>query len=161
MFTLAKDEKIVKSWDYALTKSAGVKTTANLTVTNKRVVRTAESKRGVSRDEIPLDSIKTVYYGNSKLSTTSAIVCIVFGVIFFFAIFGIPLLIRVILMLQQASFHIIIETKEREGTSLEVGVVHILGKKKRRALKVKINKSACANIVDEFGAALIDASAMN
>ena len=161
MLKLAKDEVIVKSWDYAQTKSAGEKTTANLTVTNKRVVRTSESKRGISRDELPLSSIKTVYYGNSKLSTTKAIVCIVFGILFFLAIFGIPLLVYGIMMLQQASFHIIIETKGLEGTSLEVGVVHILGKKRRKTLKVKINKSACANIVDEFGAALIDARAMN
>ena len=161
MLKLATGEVIVKDWDYAQTKSAGEKTIANLAVTNKRIVYTAESKRGISREEIPLDSVKMVYFGSTKQQTGMAVFYIVFGAIFAATIVGIPLLVLGIRMLIQASFNIEIVTKGVEGTSLDVGVVKLLGKKKKPRIKVKINKSACVNIVEEFGAALMNARSMN
>ena len=160
MMKLATGEVIVKDWDYAQTKSAGVKTVANLMVTNKRIVYTAESKRGISREEIPLDSVKMIYFGSSKQETAMAVFYIVFGAIFAMTIIGIPLLILGIRMLVEASFNIEIVTKGVEGTSLDVGVVKMFGKKKKPRIKVKINKKACLNIVEEFGAAFIQAKGM-
>jgi hypothetical protein len=160
MMKLATGEVIVKDWDYAQTKSAGEKTVANLMVTNKRIVYTAESKRGISREEIPIDAVKMVYYGSSKLQTGTAILYIILGIIFTCTIVGIPLLILGIRMMIQASFNIEIVTKGMEGTSLDIGVAKILGKKKKPRIKVKINKKACVNIVEEFGAALAEARSM-
>jgi hypothetical protein len=160
MMKLATGEVIVKDWDYAQSKSAGVKTIANLMVTNKRIVYTAESKRGVSREEIPIDSVKMLNFGSSKQETGLAIFYIIFGVIFAMTLIGIPLLITGIRMLIQASFSIEIVTKGVEGTSLNVGVVKMFGKKKKPRIKVKINKKACLNIVEEFGAAFIEAKGM-
>lgn len=160
MMKLAAGEVIVKDWDYAQSKSAGVKTNANLMVTNKRIVYTAESKRGVSREEIPMDSVKMLNLGSSKQETGLAIFYIIFGAIFAMSLIGIPLLIIGIRMLIQASFNIEIVTKGVEGTSLSVGVAKILGKKKKPRIKVKINKKACLNIVEEFGAAVMEAKSM-
>lgn len=160
MMKLATGEVIVKDWDYALSKSAGVKTIANLMVTNKRVVYTAESKRGVSREEIPIDSVKMLNLGSSKQETGLAIVYIILGLLFTMTIIGIPLLVAGIRMLIQASFNIEIVTKGVEGTSLDVGVAKMFGKKKKPRIKVKINKKACLNIVEEFGAAFIEAKGM-
>jgi hypothetical protein len=161
MLKLATGEVIVKEWDYAQAKSAGEKTVANLAVTNKRIIYTAESKRGISREEIPLDSVKMVYFGSTKEQTGMAIFYIIFGAIFAVTIIGLPLLILGIRMLIQASFNIEIVTKGREGTSLYVGVVKMFGKKKKPRIKVKINKKACVNIVEEFGAAMMEARSMN
>ena len=160
MMKLANGEVIVKDWDYAQSKSAGVKTTANLMVTNKRVVYTAESKRGVSREEIPIDSVKMLNLGSSKQETGLAVVYVVLGLLFTMTIIGIPLLVAGIRMLIQASFNIEIVTKGVEGTSLDVGVVKVFGKKKKPRIKVKINKKACLNIVEEFGAAFTEAKGM-
>lgn len=160
MMKLANGEVIVKDWDYAQSKSAGVKTTANLMVTNKRVVYTAESKRGVSREEIPIDSVKMLNLGSSKQETGLAIVYVILGLLFTMTIIGIPLLVLGIRMLIQASFNIEIVTKGVEGTSLDVGVVKMFGKKKKPRIKVKINKKACLNIVEEFGAAFTEAKGM-
>jgi hypothetical protein len=160
MMKLAAGEVIVKDWDYAQSKSAGVKTIANLMVTNKRIVYTAESKRGVSREEIPMDSVKMLNLGSSKEETGLAIFYIIFGSIFALTVIGIPLLVIGIRMLIQASFNIEIVTKGVEGTSLDVGVAKILGKKKKPRIKVKINKKACLNIVEEFGAAVMEAKSM-
>ena len=160
MMKLATGEVIVKDWDYALSKSAGVKTIANLMVTNKRVVYTAESKRGVSREEIPIDSVKMLNLGSSKQETGLAIVYVILGLLFTMTIVGIPLLVAGIRMLIQASFNIEIVTKGVEGTSLDVGVVKMFGKKKKPRIKVKINKKACLNIVEEFGAAFVEAKGM-
>ena len=160
MMKLANGEVIVKDLDYAQSKSAGVKTTANLMVTNKRVVYTAESKRGVSREEIPIDSVKMLNLGSSKQETGLAIVYVILGLLFTMTIIGIPLLVLGIRMLIQASFNIEIVTKGVEGTSLDVGVVKMFGKKKKPRIKVKINKKACLNIVEEFGAAFMEAKSM-
>ena len=124
------------------------------------MVKTAESKRGVSREEIPMDSVKMLYLGRSKQETGLAIFYIIFGAIFAMSLIGIPLLIIGIRMLIQASFNIEIVTKGVEGTSLSVGVAKILGKKKKPRIKVKINKKACLNIVEEFGAAVMEAKSM-
>lgn len=124
------------------------------------MVKTAESKRGVSREEIPMDSVKMLNLGSSKQETGLAIFYIIFGAIFAMSLIGIPLLIIGIRMLIQASFNIEIVTKGVEGTSLSVGVAKILGKKKKPRIKVKINKKACLNIVEEFGAAVMEAKSM-
>ena len=124
------------------------------------MVKTAESKRGVSREEIPMDSVKMLNLGSSKQETGLAIFYIIFGAIFAMSFIGIPLLIIGIRMLIQASFNIEIVTKGVEGTSLSVGVAKILGKKKKPRIKVKINKKACLNIVEEFGAAVMEAKSM-
>ena len=124
------------------------------------MVKTAESKRGVSREEIPMDSVKMLNLGSSKQETGLAIFYIIFGAIFAMSLIGIPLLIIGIRMLIQASFNIEIVTKGVEGTSLSVGVAKILGKKKKPRIKVKINKKACLNIVEELGAAVMEAKSM-
>ena len=82
MLKLANGEVIVKDWDYARSKAAGVKTNANLMVTNKRIVYTAESKRGISREEIPIESVKMLNFGSTKEETKLAILYIIFGVAF-------------------------------------------------------------------------------
>ena len=160
MLKLANGEVIVKDWDYARSKAAGVKTNANLMVTNKRIVYTAESKRGISREEIPIESVKMLNFGSTKEETKLAILYIIFGVAFAVTLIGLPLIVLGIRMLIQASFNIEIVTKGVEGTSLDVGVVKMFGKKKKPRIKVKINKKACLNIVEEFGAAFIEAKGM-
>ena len=60
--TLAKDEVVIKKWDYAKIDQKELKTTSTLEVTNKRVVHTVESQNLIARSEVMIDAIQGVSY---------------------------------------------------------------------------------------------------
>jgi hypothetical protein len=159
MLKLANGEVPVKSWEFAQSKGGGVKTTAKLELTNKRVVYTTESKRGTCREEIPVDKVKAVIYKNRTIEKQLAIMMIVFGILTIWSL-GIILLVYGIRLLTQSSFEMSILSKGKEGTSLEIGVMKILGKTRKPRMKIKIREDATKDIVEAFGAALIEAKQM-
>jgi hypothetical protein len=154
---LAKDEVVIKNWDYAHAKQKRIKTTASLTVTNKRIVYTLENQERIDRQEVPLQDVKTIACEKRTASNFWPIVMIVFGALLSIVIVGIPLLIKGIRSLNQGSFQLEITTYGVEGSSLDISASKVLFRKKNRGrLSVSINREAAQEIVDTIGAIIID-----
>lgn len=182
---LAKDETIVKEWEYAKSRTAmgfldKVETKSTLTVTNKRLISTAKSERKVEKKEIPLESIKSVSYSHEVPSKLSAIISIALGIITIILgillmnsdemedallgmvglaiiVIGVVLIIRGIKRLNQGIFTMVITTFGREGEALEIGAARLFKKlAKGGKLKVQINNDIIDEIVDTLGAIIID-----
>ena len=154
---LAKDEVVIKNWDYAHAKQKRISTTASLTVTNKRIVYTCENQERIDRQEIPLSEVKTIACQKRTAPNFWPIVMIVFGAIFSLVLIGIPLLLKGIRSLNQGSFMIEITTYGAEGSSMDLSASKTVMKRKNRGrLKVSIDRNAVQEIVDTIGALIID-----
>lgn len=82
---LAKEEEIIKSWDFASinigaekTRQTEVTSTMSLTVTNKRMVLQAESERHLGRKEVLLKDISGVEVSRSLTRTVPSKIGAVF-----------------------------------------------------------------------------------
>ena len=154
---LAKDEVVIKNWDYAHAKQKRIKTTASLTVTNKRIVYTLENQERIDRQEVPLCDVKTIACEKRTASNFWPIVMIIFGALLSIVIVGIPLLINGIRSLNQGSFQLEITTYGLEGSSLDISASKVLFRTKNRGrLSVSIDRNAAQEIVDTIGAIIID-----
>ena len=154
---LAKDEVVIKQWDYAHAKQKRIQTTASLTLTNKRIVYTCENQQRIDRQEIPLSEVKTIASEKRVASNFWPIVKIIFGGLFSLVLIGIPLLLDGIKSLNQGSFTIEITTYGQEGSSMDLSASKMLTRKKNRGtLKVSINREVVQEIVDSIGAIIID-----
>ena len=58
--TLGKNEKVIKSWDYATAAQGRENCDYNLTVTDKRLIHTTASRNGVKRKEIPVTAVVSI-----------------------------------------------------------------------------------------------------
>lgn len=154
---LAKDEVIIKNWDYAHAKQKRIKTTASLTVTNKRIVYTCENQQRIDRQEIPLQEVKTIACEKRIAPNFWPIVKIIFGGLLSLVLIGIPLLLSGIRSLNQGSFTLEITTYGQEGSSMDLSASKMLFRKKNRGtLKVSIDRAIVQEIVDSIGAIIID-----
>jgi hypothetical protein len=154
---LAKDEVIIKNWDYAHAKQKRIKTTASLTVTNKRIVYTCENQQRIDRQEIPLQEVKTIACEKRIAPNFWPIVKIIFGGLLSIVLIGIPLLLSGIRSLNQGSFTLEITTYGQEGSSMDLRASKMLFRKKNRGtLKVSIDRTIVQEIVDSIGAIIID-----
>lgn len=134
---LAKDEVIIKSWDYAsqgkwYTKD---KLIANFTLTNKRVISTMENKITLNRTEVPLSAIKTVSAKYGARRTFWPKVQAVFGGILCVVIIGIPILKNALRKIRSATFDLILETRysDFEGKPFTLGANAALDALKKRS----------------------------
>ena len=154
---LAKDEVVIKNWDYAHSKQKRIQTTASLTVTNKRIVYTCENQQRIDRQEIPLKEVKTIASEKRIAPNFWPIVKIIFGGLLSLVLIGIPLLLSGIRSLNQGSFTIEITTYGQEGSSMDLSASKMLSNKKNRGrLKVSINREVVQEIVDTIGAIVLD-----
>ncbi len=158
---LAKNEKLIKNWDYARSKQGNVKTSASLTLTSKRIIYSSKSKNETIRDEIPLDSVKGVSFNKNFQSNFSAILMIAFGIFTCITLIGIPVGIFLIViglkLKDQGSFIMQINTKGQEGTPMCFGASHIYKIKNNKAkLKVTLDREEIDDIIETFGAIVID-----
>ena len=183
---LAKDEVIVKSWDYSaeggmLTRDKAI---SNLTLTNKRIISTVENKITLNRDEVPLSAVRTVsaVYGANRTfwpkvqAVVGGILCIV--------LIGIPLLKRALKKIRACTFDLVLETRypDFEGTPFTLGAnaenvsprkrgfiskllshIPILGipfrAKKAKEKVISVKKEIAKEIINEIGAAVMDLNA--
>lgn len=153
-----KNESVIKSWDYAYTKQRGERKTYNLTVTDKRMVASSESSNNVDRREIYLDDVKTMDYSFSKSGLLGALLLIIFGVFLSIVIIGIFMIINGVHKLKEGSFTLTITTRGEESDGIALGASSFLNlKKKRGKLKVKVDREAAIEIINELGAILTDA----
>ena len=122
---LAKDEAIIKSWDYAsqgkwYTKD---KLIANFTLTNKRVISTMENKVTLNRVEAPLSAITNVSAKYGANRTFWAKVQLIIGIPLCVAIIGIPMVKSALRKIRSATFDLILETRysDFEGKPFTLG----------------------------------------
>lgn len=160
---LAKGEVLIKDWNYANSKSGGlfskVETHANLSVTSKRIIYSAESKRSVERQEIPLDKVKTLSMSRSAEANGWIIFRIIFFAIFSVILIGIPGLVRAIKELNSGMFHLEITTEGITTPSLEVETQKTVVRKRRaknQKVKIMIDKHVVEEIIDELGAIIVE-----
>ena len=77
--TLAKGEQVIKGWNYAASKQkGGEKKSASLIVTDKRIISEIKGSRSVSRQEIPLQAVKSIDMANSSPSKLGPIIAMIF-----------------------------------------------------------------------------------
>ena len=178
---LAKDEQIIKDWDYATGKSGKffnkLHTQCNLTVTNKRIVYTAENERKIARQEMPMDLAKSVYGTHETVSKFGAFCMIIFGILIAVVgailglkipivgyvimvaavILGVYWVIKGIIRLNQGEFMAKVTSTEIEGESLTLAASRLLAKKKpAAAMKIKLNNEIAREIVEELGAIITE-----
>ena len=159
---LAQGENLIKSWNYADSKSGGlfnkVKTHATIDITNKRIVYTAENANAVDRQEIFLNQVKTLSMSRSSKGNLWAIIKIVFFGILSIVLIGIPGLLRSIKELNQGSFEMSITVDGVMTEALAVTASKIVLPKKMKTSKVKvlINKAVVNEIVDTIGAVIVE-----
>ena len=157
---LAKNETLVKSWEYAQTKQGFEKKSHELTVTDKRIITSSESSKGVDRREIYLDDVKTLEYSFAKQGLFKAILLLILGVFTSIIVAGIFFIIKAISILKEKSFELTMTTEGFESDGLEIGassMKKIFGfLKKKSKLKVKVNKDAALEIINELGAIIVE-----
>ncbi len=178
---LAKDEQIIKDWNYATGKSGKffnkLHTQCNLTVTNKRIVYTAENERKITRQEMPMDLAKSVYGTHETVSKFGAFCLIILGILLAVVgailgmklggagyvimiiaiIFGLYFIVKGIIRLNQGEFMAKVTSTEIEGESLTLAASRLFAKKKPAvAMKIKLNNEIAREIVEELGAIITE-----
>ena len=156
----AKNETLVKSWDYAHEKKGFEHKNYNLTVTDKRIIASSESHKSIDRREIYLDDVKTLEYSFEKNGLFWAILLLILGIFTSIMVVGIFLIIKAVHMIREKSFVLTITTNGFESDGLHVGAssLHKITKG-RGKLKVKVNKDAANEIIEELGAIVLDKKA--
>lgn len=76
---LAKDEKVVKEWEYSSAGSVSEVSRSVLTITNKRVISSIKSKNKIEQNEIPLSSVKGVSCQYGTYAKWLSILLVVLG----------------------------------------------------------------------------------
>ncbi|MBQ9728529.1 MAG: hypothetical protein IJV85_02925 [Clostridia bacterium] len=158
---LAKNEKLIKAWDYASSKVGGafrkVETKAKIEVTDKRLVYTAQSKRAIERQEIPLKEVNAISYKQQSKGNLWVIIKLIFFGILSVVLVGIPGFIRTWKELNQGSFEMTVTTKGLSTEALSIGVSKIFAKA-RKASKVKIiiNKEVVGDIIETLGSIIVE-----
>jgi len=169
---LAKDEELLKEWDYATAIVGAEKTTYSLTVTNKRIISQSKSKRKNTRKEIPIENVRSFSCGSETKSMLGPILLIVFGVLLIVAsiilffktdigvyvlagcLVGIIFLVMGIRRLKQGAFVLTIETCGYSGT-LKLGAIHmfesIFESVFSKRVKVDVNNEVAEEIVEVLG----------
>lgn len=183
---LAKDEVIVKSWDYSAEGGMFTKDKAisNLTLTNKRIISSIENKITLNRNEVPLSAVKTVNAVYGARRKFWPMVQAVVGGIFCLVLIGIPILKKALKKLRACTFDIVLETRyaDFEGTPFTLGAnAADVAPKKRGFLKrllgaipilgipfrergakekvISVKKEIAKEIINEIGAAIMDINA--
>ena len=143
--SLGSNEAVVKSWDYAKTKGIiFTKGTSNLTVTNKRVIATTESKRGISRDEVSISEISGIsanYYSNFS------ILLVLLGILFFCTIILIPLGSLLFDLGTGTSLTVVVDGYPMTDAIIASSSIK---RKRKKRFKLKVNKSAAKEICEQL-----------
>ncbi len=151
-----KNETLLKSWTYAKEKQGWEHKEYNLTVTDKRIISSAESSKCMDRREIYLDDVKTLEYNFAKKGAFGAMLMLILGIITSIMVIGIFLIIRAVHILKEKSFTLTITTQGEESDGINLGASSMLRSKKHGKLKVKVNKDAAIEIMNELGAIVLD-----
>ena len=173
-FALAKDEVVIKSWDYAKTghRFDRNKVQRNLTLTNKRVIDSGENKYSYSHKEIPISACKSIDGAYRKNDSLWMKIKLVFAIIWCCTIIGLILgglkaALRLNHEIKSCILIFTITTTGVEGSPLTVGAAPTTGISKRahffkkagNTFKVYADKEMGREILNELGGAILDAQA--
>lgn len=176
---LAKDEQIVKSWNYSVVKSKkGMSKNTNvheLTVTNKRIIRRQTDKFGASVEEIYLKDVKSVSGGYGKktsvlwlilfcaLAATCMAVAFATKIYYLLAGTAIFAIIGALLYMfnKKYVFLLRLETYGVQSNALDIAIGTLAPRRKKReassyAVKVVIDHESAKEIVNTLGALILD-----
>lgn len=174
----AKDEQILKEWEYATSTKKMMETKYSLTVTNKRLISQTKSPLKNTHEEIALSSIKSFSATHSTPSKFLAIVLILAGILLIgFPIYtlmkdvgfdnlkamelgewikylapclvGIFLFYLAYLRLCQGTFSLIITTKDVESTPILLGSARYFRRPSLKGSLVGKRKVRLNNAVSE------------
>lgn len=173
---LGKDEKIIKSWDYAIAgkmfQGKERKIQSNLTITNKRLVATQSNDIYLKRDEIPVAAIKNISGECRRARKFWPMLKLIVGIPLCIVIVGIGMVKDALAALRSADFDLLITTRGEEGSSLGVGAFSHAPEAKSRGIfaffkalkpktKVRVNREVSKEILDEIGAIVVDIQSEN
>ncbi len=172
---LAKEEQVLKEWEYANSKVKTVETKYSLTVTNKRIISRSKSSRKSACEEIPISEVKGISASHEMKSNFWAILLMVLGglviLIQFFSlgedfnagIFLIGLLLGGFLIylgyirLGEGMFTLTISTKGKEGQPMQMGAIKFVKSlfNFKGKVKIKINNHAAEDIIETIGSLIV------
>ena len=171
--TLAKNEKIIKEWEYASVKAGGHTTKKTLTATNKRIIHEVRSSRDITRDEVTLDNVKSLSMSSAKRISVGAVIAIIFGAFLLLAglvlnftadmesaltvammVIGVIVIVIAIFFLKRAAFTLEILTSG--CSSIYAGSSNIVSSKKNTTVEIKINLGVANDIIETLGAIILD-----
>ncbi|MBQ8658354.1 MAG: hypothetical protein IJ506_04390 [Clostridia bacterium] len=176
---LAKEETLIKEWEYAKASKKGQTSHSKLIVTDKRIVADTRGMGKVERQEIPMSAVKGIGCAYEKPSPVAGIIMIILGIalfivgivlmvqgvdgemdettgimlMFVFWLFGIGLLVGGLNLLTKSAFVLEITTYGGEGQSLMLGASNLNGKNKRKAgtVKVQVDNHVVSDIIETLG----------
>ncbi len=172
---LAKEEQIVKSWDYAIDGNAFSKSRKkfrhNLTATNKRIIWTSYNDVKICRREIPTSDVNFIESDFGQNRKFWAIIRLIFGIPLCLALIGIPIVLNALAVIRGSSFYLSLMTSKRSGEGIELGKISGAMNKpglfKRflhwafGAFKVTVSKTNALEIMNELGAIILDVKREN
>ncbi len=165
---LAKNETLVKSWDYAIGKGAMTskkkQLSSNLTVTDRRVVYSAYNDFSLDRKELPIDSVVLVQGNYTKNPILMAIIKLVLGILsccviigILFKGFGIKMIKDAIDTIKGCNFELKLITELNAGVSFSIdgnrGKIKLVTNK----FKINVDKDKAKDILNEIGALVQEA----
>lgn len=159
---LAKNEVLIKEWEYGTKKTKRLVTTNTLAITNKRIVSESKNKNYISHNEIPVNVVKAVNTSHKTAAKLPAYLLIGFGIPLCLVIVGIFMIVAGVRRLKSGVFELELTTEGLEGEALNIGYVSPLKfffkrkKKKAPKIKVRINNEVCHEIVETIGAIIAE-----
>lgn len=151
-----KNETPIKTWDYALAKKGFERKHYNLTVTDKRIIASAESNKSLERSEIYLSDLKSLDFKYERNGRFKAILLLIFGILTSLAIIGIFFIVAAVKLLKAKSFALTLNTYGYESAGFSFGASSILRRRKGGRVKVVVNKKSAMEIIDELGSIILD-----
>lgn len=175
--TLAEGEYIVKRWNYAKAKEKkmieGRKFELSLTVTNKRIISTVNSNRGLSQDEVYVEDVASIstrtglpailvpalllilgvalmvcgYIFTAHNNFTVAIPMLLVGAIF---------IVISALLFSRTGFELTIVSKGSITPSILTGASNLRKSRKSKAIRVRVDRDVAFQIQDELGAVILN-----
>lgn len=170
---LAKNETILKKYNYSLQKSKSGSLENNLIITDKRIISESVSEKSVLRKEMPVaaaDYIGSTYAANNATliiglailvlgitliivgAVSEMVAGIIIGIIAIVA--GVVVLVLALLK-RGAAVTLQISGKMGEHNLMSVGASTLSSRKKINSVKIKVNKEESLKMIDEIGALLI------
>ncbi len=165
---LAKNETLVKSYDYAISKgmvtSKKKQLHSNLTVTNRRIVYSAYNDFSLDRKEIPVNNVILTSGNYSKNPILMAIIKLVLGILsccviigILFKGFGIKMIKDAMDTIKGCNFELKLVTDLNAGASFSIdgnrGKLKLITNK----FKINVDREKAKEILNEIGALVEEA----
>ena len=169
---LAKNEELIKVWNYAVYKEDDGDEPAKLALTNKRLIWEKSGKRNKQRKEVPIKDISCVSFKERIGSNAGGIVTLILGLIMLgvgvylalsmiylvaVAVVGLILFIVGICMLGKGAVDMEVYLNGVHTKAIDIGASNVGLNKGTSKTKLVFNKEEVADLIENFGAKLLEA----